>query len=164
MSFSKLIRWLMGRLTTLSHSGRVRGNEMLFTRGHNSACSCLKLCKLCGVRRLDFLRNSKTQTAIRICSDVHCLTASGGASAAGAERRKSIACCMLVNDDVERGEVPRDARVRMRRCKLTPCSTVRFETKIARARWASAYQSVLVLGGCTDFRVVSVDGGHGLGR
>jgi hypothetical protein len=46
-------------------------------------------------------------------------------------------------------EVSRDARVRMRRCKLTHCSTTRVESAIARAIWASVKQRVPVLGDCT---------------
>jgi hypothetical protein len=80
-----------------------------------------------------------------IFSDVRCSRASGIASAPGADVDWS--CCMLVNGDVECGKVSLDARVRMRRCKLTPCSTARVETAIARARWASAKQRVHVLGG-----------------
>jgi hypothetical protein len=60
--------------------------------------------------------------------------------------------CMLLDGDLERGEVSRDARVRMRRCKLTSCSTTRVETAIARARWASAKHRVPMLGGCTGLR------------
>jgi hypothetical protein len=60
--------------------------------------------------------------------------------------------CMLLDGDLERGEVSRDARVRMRRCKLSPWSTTKVETAVARARWASAKQRVPVLGGCTGLR------------
>jgi hypothetical protein len=70
-------------------------------------------------------------------------------------------CCILVKGDLERGEVSGEARVRMRRCKLTPCSTTRVEIAIARSKWAIAKERVLVLGGCTGLRAAASHAGLG---
>jgi hypothetical protein len=41
----KVDRWLMGRLTTFSRNGRVRGDGLLLIRVHMWASQTLKLCE-----------------------------------------------------------------------------------------------------------------------
>jgi hypothetical protein len=57
---------------------------------------------------------------------------SGTTSAPGADIDSSY--YILGARVANRGDVSRESLVRMRRCELTPCSTSRVETSVARAK------------------------------